>query len=293
MAKPTEIYDWALLDQTDPTSGQPNVAAPSTAEQDYGYPRQARPSRQKINYLFRAIGKFLTWFDTEEVPRLDGRITTEATTRDDADDALQGGLFAEIDNREAADLVLQGNIDTVSGGLATEVTTRGGADTILQGNIDDVQDNLDAEALTRSTADGALDTRLDLYDGDTTEASGTTLELFGFTSNLPINWYAQFQRHRCAVVDLTEVALWLPSTTGTSTDTTLGFASASIPASLRPDVDQVAPIEVYDNNSLVMGILTITTTGDWEIRRWDDTGFTASGTKGLAPQLIRYRKSMA
>jgi hypothetical protein len=281
MAKPTEVYDWALLDQNDPVSGQPNVLPPSTAEQNYGYAYQSRPTRQKLNHLFRAIAKLFHWYEDEEIPRLDDAISDEAS------------------DRATADGVLQGNIDDVASDLSDEVSARATAEGILQDNIDDVASDLSDEVSARSTADGTLqdnidtlDGRIDDYDGDNTELLGLSLELFGFTSNLPVTTWGYQVRHRGATGTFTEIALWIPATSDTSVDTTLGFDTSAIPASLRPDVDQTVSVICYNSSDIVLGVMGVQVTGNWSINLWDGSAWSPGGTKGVLPQLIRYRKSL-
>ena len=77
-----------------------------------------------------------------ELGRLREDIEDEATTRENADDTLQGNIEAEANARENADDTLQGNIEA-------EASARESADDTLQGNIE-------AEASTRESADDEL-----------------------------------------------------------------------------------------------------------------------------------------
>lgn len=303
VSKPAEYPDWATLDKVDPTSGKNNVATPSQALKDYGPNYKERLARQHFNWLGRLFGGWIRWLEGE-TDWLHDRVDTEEAARAAADTTLQGNIGTEAATRAAmdaseasirgtADTTLQGNIDAEASARSTadsnEASARSSADTTLQGNID-------TEASTRSAADVVLDGRLDDFDGDTTEKSGTTLELYGYSSNKSITYLAIIKRHRSSNGSnnvLTEVLLWLPETVDTSTDITLGFASASIPSELRPDTDQYADIKVWDNSGgPLCGIVAITASGDWVIKKYDGSSFTAALNKGVAAQLIRYRKSI-
>lgn len=85
-------------------------------------------------------------------------LNTEITDRTNADIAIAGDIVIEAGIRSAADIVLQGNITTLTGQLAakatvasvtTEATTRFDNDNTLQGNIT-------SEAGIRAAADTAL-----------------------------------------------------------------------------------------------------------------------------------------
>lgn len=63
MAKPSTLPVWAWDDQTDPDSGQPNVATPDIEFQQYGWRFKQKPPRQYFNWLFRWIYNWLKWLD--------------------------------------------------------------------------------------------------------------------------------------------------------------------------------------------------------------------------------------
>ena len=118
------------------------------------------------------------------------------------------------------------------------------------------------------------------------------MELTGFASNKNINFYAQFLRHRApSNIVLTEVLLWLPEVLDTSTSNLLTITS--IPAALRQSVDQRIPLCIADAGVAIVGQIVLTASGDWSLLRFDNTGLAATGTKGIAAQLIRYRLSIA
>jgi hypothetical protein len=96
---------------------------------------------------------------------LQSNIDAEAAARAAADTTLQGNIDGEAAARTAADSTLQGNIDA-------EAAARSAADTNLQANIDaeatarvaadtTLQNNIDAEATARATADTALQNNID------------------------------------------------------------------------------------------------------------------------------------
>ncbi len=285
-----------MQDQTSPESGQPNVAPPSTAEQNYGYTYKARPTRQKLNHLFRAFGKWFHWLGDEEVPRLDGRITTEGVNRAEADSILQNNIDSEAGTRETIDGILQGAINTEISerGIAVgeEEAARIAADGILQGNIT-------TEELARQLGDAniynELETRLDLIESDKMDnAPVSVLQAFGFASNMNVLAYYQLHSHRCASKIMVEVVLFIPETYDTSDDQYLGFVSASIPEAIRPDADQWVTVLTFDNSVFypTPSVMKVAATGDWDIKKYDGSGFTTSNSKGFASQIIRYRKNI-
>jgi hypothetical protein len=129
------------------------------------------------------------------------------------------------------------------------------------------------------------------------EYSGS-MELKGYASNKTFNFYAQEHVHvgKTPTIQntLSEILIWVPETYETSTTTYLSIDSTTIPSELRPSTDQCAGIGVIDNSSTgpFNGIIYITASGDWEIRTYDRSAFTASGNKGIGGQLIRYMKSI-
>ena len=100
----------------------------------------------------------------EALAELSGAITTEANERQAADDVLQTNINNEASARASADSTLQSNIDAEESArktadtalaerIATEESTRESADNTLQ-------DNIDAEATARESADASLRTDL-------------------------------------------------------------------------------------------------------------------------------------
>ena len=100
----------------------------------------------------------------EALTELSGAITTEANERQAADDVLQTNIDNEASTRASADSTLQSNIDA-------EESARKTADNTLQTNIDNeasarasadstLQSNIDAEESARKTEDTALAERI-------------------------------------------------------------------------------------------------------------------------------------
>lgn len=69
--KPTVLPKWAEEDETDPTSGQPNVSEPPEAKKDSGFDRYDVPPRQWINWLARLTYRWILWAK-EELERIAG-----------------------------------------------------------------------------------------------------------------------------------------------------------------------------------------------------------------------------
>jgi hypothetical protein len=284
--KPTESPVFALLDQTDPISGQNNASEPTVAQKNYGFPRKARPSRQKINYVLRALYKWVKYAENS--------IDELIADLGDLDSDL-GTLTSNLGNEVSARTIADGSLLTA---INNEVTNRGLAVTgeynarVAADNA--IISNLNTEVGNRQTGDNALDGRLDAYDADTTETSGI-MELKGFVTNGSVNFYAQFLRHRVGTANFIEVLLWLPEVVATSTSIYLSLDDASIPAVLRPSTAQTIPVMFYDNGSLTphVGLITLSTTGDWNILKHDGSNMTAVNTKGIGAQCLRYRKSLS
>ena len=116
-----------------------------------------------LNELAAAIGD-----DENFATTITGQISTEATTRGNADTALSDRL----DTLEAD--------PTTGTALQGEISTRASADTALSNRLDileadpTTQTLLTAEATTRASADTALSGRLDTLEADPTTATAVT-----------------------------------------------------------------------------------------------------------------------
>src|SRR5574343_894116 len=64
-ARPSDFPDFALLDATDPTSGQLNAIQHPLAWQNYGFTRLEKPARQWFNWLYRTIANWLHYLDEQ------------------------------------------------------------------------------------------------------------------------------------------------------------------------------------------------------------------------------------
>jgi hypothetical protein len=235
------------------------ITEPSEPKKDAGWTNGERPPANWMNWLFNNIYLWIVQFVLEL-------------------DALALLIGTEISNRVSA--------------ITTEQGVRSSADAALRSDIDDVAGDLANEISSRSGGDSALGNRLDEYDGDTAETSGIMV-LTGFASNLNVNFYAQFHRHRASTQMLVEVLLYVPLVTGTSNDPTMALNGADIPAALRPDTEEWVPIMIVDNGVQMVGRLQLTTSTNWYIRKYDGASVTATGTKGICAQTIRYKKEMA
>jgi len=63
VAKPTELPNWATLDENDPEFGTPNKAVPNATKQSFGQRVGVNTLRQDINYLFNRIREFIEFLD--------------------------------------------------------------------------------------------------------------------------------------------------------------------------------------------------------------------------------------
>ena len=189
------------------------------------------------------------------------------------------------------------NLETPGSDDVTNDSTLSGA------NVSDVLEGLDSNDIGNlSTATGSdvtaalndHETRLDNHDGDVVVTSGI-LKLFGFSADQNVNFLGYFRTYRGSSNDMVIVELWLPEVYATSTDQYLGFTSGDIPANLRPDVDQKVHVLCFDNsgNTPLHCVLSVNQTGAWDIHRSDGSIFTSSGNKGIAAQIVRYRKSVS
>lgn len=240
------------------TAGTNNVE-PTDAKKAAGWLDGERPPAGWFNWLLNNIWQWIVQI-VSEIDTLTSGLSGEVTTRSNADDALETAVNNETSARTTADNTLQDHIDAV--------------------DVDVTQ----------------VENRISAYDADTTEVSGNfTLE--GYASSLTVAYYAQLIRHRSSNgsnLTLTEVLLWIGSEhTGTSNGTTLDFESSTIPASLRPSVEQRIQVTVYDNGVPTSAHLIISTSGSWYFTIYGGVTFQSSGLKGIAAQPIRYVKSVA
>jgi hypothetical protein len=66
-ARPSVFPDWALLDATDPTSGQNNVVEPPAAWKNYGWSYTEKPPRNYWNWLGRWTANWLHYLDEQRL----------------------------------------------------------------------------------------------------------------------------------------------------------------------------------------------------------------------------------
>lgn len=86
--------------------------------------------------------------------------------------ALSGAVSTEISDREAADAVISGAVDTLSTNLSNEVQRAQNAEQTLQNNINTVNSRVDAEQIARANADNALSGAIDSVDDKIDALSG-------------------------------------------------------------------------------------------------------------------------
>ena len=79
---------------------------------------------------------------------------------------ISGAVDTEISNREAADAVISGAVDTLSTNLANEVSRAQNAESALQNNINTVNSRVDAEQIARANADNAISGAVDSVVSD-------------------------------------------------------------------------------------------------------------------------------
>lgn len=79
---------------------------------------------------------------------------------------ISGAVSTEISNREAADAVISGAVDTLSTNLSNEVQRAQSAEQTLQNNINTVNSRVDAEQIARANADNALSGAIDSVVSD-------------------------------------------------------------------------------------------------------------------------------
>lgn len=63
MAKPSKIPTWAVVEDTDPTTGKLNRVEPSSGIKNTGFTYNEKPPRQYLNWSLYFIGEWLTWLD--------------------------------------------------------------------------------------------------------------------------------------------------------------------------------------------------------------------------------------
>lgn len=85
---------------------------------------------------------------------------------------LSGAVDTEIANREAADAVISGAVDTLSTNLSNEVQRAQNAEQTLQNNINTANARIDAEQIARASADNALSGAIDSVDDKIEALSG-------------------------------------------------------------------------------------------------------------------------
>ena len=120
-------------------------------------------------------------------------VATEATARQQADDALQSAitgvsnaLGSEAATRRNADTTLQNNITTVSNNLSSEVGARQNADNSLQSAINGVSGDLSSETAARQDADNSLQSQIDgiSASSDVKDIVGTYAELQAYDTSI-------------------------------------------------------------------------------------------------------------
>ena len=85
---------------------------------------------------------------------------------------LSGAVDTEISDREAADAVISGAVDTLSTNLSNEVQRAQNAEQTLQNNINTANARIDAEQIARANADNALSGAIDSVDDKIEALSG-------------------------------------------------------------------------------------------------------------------------
>ena len=79
---------------------------------------------------------------------------------------ISGAVDTEIANREAADAVISGAVDTLSTNLSNEVQRAQNAEQTLQNNINTANARIDAEQIARASADNAISGAIDSVVSD-------------------------------------------------------------------------------------------------------------------------------
>ena len=155
---------------TDAASADATVLSTANAYTDTSITNLVNGADLALDTL-KEIGDALQQGDDDVTTALTNQITTEATTRANADTALSDRLDV---------LELDPTTQTL---LDAEATARGNADTALSNRLDvleadpTTQTLLDAEATARSDADTALDGRLDVLELDPTTQAAVDAKL--------------------------------------------------------------------------------------------------------------------
>lgn len=98
----------------------------------------------------------------EKIDFISGAVDTNASDIQ----FISGAVDTEIANREAADTVISGAVDTLSTNLSNEVQRAQNAEQTLQNNINTVNSRVDAEQIARANADNAISGAVDSVVSD-------------------------------------------------------------------------------------------------------------------------------
>lgn len=104
----------------------------------------------------------------EKIDFISGAVDTNASDIQ----FISGAVDTEISNREAADAVISGAVDTLSTNLSNEVQRAQNAEQTLQNNINTANARIDAEQIARANADNALSGAIDSVDDKIDTLSG-------------------------------------------------------------------------------------------------------------------------
>lgn len=130
--------------------------------------------------------------DIPEVPSAVSQLTNDLNfqTGGEVNSTVASAVATEATARQQADDALQSAITGVSNALGSEATTRRNADTTLQNNITTVSNNLSSEVVARQNADNNLQSQIDgiSASSDVKDIVGTYAELQAYdTSTLGNN----------------------------------------------------------------------------------------------------------
>ena len=98
----------------------------------------------------------------EKIDFISGAVDTNASDIQ----FISGAVDTEISNREAADSVISGAVDTLSTNLSNEVQRAQNAEQTLQNNINTANARIDAEQIARANADNAISGAVDSVVSD-------------------------------------------------------------------------------------------------------------------------------
>lgn len=101
----------------------------------------------------------------EKIDFISGAVDTNASDIQ----FISGAVDTEISNREAADAVISGAVDTLSTNLSNEVQRAQNAEQTLQNNINTANARIDAEQIARANADNAISGAVDTLSAALTE----------------------------------------------------------------------------------------------------------------------------